>query len=75
VFGLRHYSQNQMQHRAIETAIGKGQALRVALYRYKIGRANPRQGPAEHGAVKVEADIVVLGWQVGQIKPGADASK
>jgi hypothetical protein len=64
-----------MQYCAIEAAIGKGQALSIALYRLEINCANPGQGPAEHGAVEVEADIVMLGRQVRQIKPGADARK
>jgi hypothetical protein len=64
-----------MQYCAVEAAIGKGQALGIALNRQKVGRAHPRQGSAKHGAIEIKADIVVLLRQVGQIKPSADSGQ
>lgn len=57
---LRYYRQNQMQHGAIEAGIGEGQALGIALHRLEVDLANARQSSLQHGAVQVEADIMML---------------
>ena len=72
---LRDHGQNQMQHGVIEAGIGEGQALGVALYWRKVEFANARQGALQHGTVEVEADVMMLWRQMGQIQPGADAGQ
>lgn len=64
-----------MQHRGVETVIGKRLALDIALYRPEIDGTDPRQGAMQHGAIEVEADVAVLGRQKRQVEAGADAGQ
>lgn len=73
--GLRNNRQDQVQHSDIETGVGKGQALGVALHRQKIDGPNPRQGLAQHGAIEIKANVMMLGRQMRQIQPGANAGE
>jgi len=61
---FRHHGQNQMQHSTIKAGISKGQALGVALHWSEINLANAGQGAAQHGAVEVEADVMMLRRQM-----------
>ena len=73
--GFRHDGENQVQYRHVETGIGKRQALRVALNWREVHIRCAGQGTAQHGAIEVKADVMVLRRQVRQIESGADAGQ
>lgn len=71
--GFRDHREDQVQHGAIEARIGEGQALGVALHRLEVDMRSAGQGAAQHGLVEIEADVMVLSWQMRQIQAGADS--
>lgn len=73
--GFRDHGEDQVQHGAIEAGSGEGQVLGVALHRLEVDMRGAGQGTAQHGLVEVEADVMVLSWQVWQIKAGADTGQ
>jgi ribulose-phosphate 3-epimerase len=72
---IGHDGKNQVQHHRIKAGVGKGQALGVALHRLEVGMALARQGPAQHGVGQIEANVVMLRRQIGQIQPGANTGE
>ena len=72
---LGNNGQDQMQDGTVETGVGEGQCMHVALYGQEVEMAGAWQGTTQHRPVEVDPDVMMLWWQVRQIKAGTNAGQ